>query len=251
MSKKTNQSEKPIFLALLLFAAVLILFNQWQLSEISSMLGGAPMRSFTPGASISLEGGEKITYAPVLLAQGESPVLSGYGTKVKQLPTISSSAKKDKTGDAVQDALNMLVPTGTPEYGQAAGVSFDDPINAQKVLGNFERSIQLSVEEQTRWEGIVGRFTCDYCCGSPQNPTIITSCGCAHAKAWRGLGKFLIKTYESKVTDEQILGELSKWKALWYPGPTVKRVIEEQSLSGGESSAPVNLNALPTMVGGC
>ncbi|HLF55048.1 MAG TPA: hypothetical protein VI612_04985 [Candidatus Nanoarchaeia archaeon] len=231
-------------------AAVLILFNQIQLFQLNSMLGLPAIGSFG-GGSFSLSGGEGVTYAPVLLAPGESPVLSSYGTKVKQLPTISSSPEKEKTGDAAQDALNMLIPTGTPEYGQEAGVSFDDPITAQRTWGNYERSIQLNAEQQKRYDKIVGSFTCDYCCGSPQNPTIITHCGCAHARAWRGMAKFFIQKYGDQVTDEQIMGELSRWKALWYPGPTVQRVLQEQSLSGGESSAPVKLDELPQMVGGC
>ena len=231
-------------------AAVLILFNQIQLFQLNNMLGIPSVVSFKGGGgSLSLEGGEGVTYAPILLAGGESPVLSGYGTKVKQLPTISSSPEKEKTGDTAQDALNMLVPTGTPEYGQEAGVSFDDPISAQRTWGSYER-LQLSPEQEKRWEGIVGKFTCDYCCGSPQRPTIITHCGCAHAKAWRGMAKWFIQKYGDKVSDEQIMGELSKWKALWYPGPTVKRVLQEQSLAGG-STEPVKLDELPQMVGGC
>ncbi len=233
-------------------AAVLILFNQIQLFQLNSMLGIPTVGGFKiGGGSLTLEGGEGVTYAPVLLAGGESPVISGYRTKIKQLPTISPTPEKEKTGDAVQDALNMIVPTGTPEYGQEAGVSFDDPIGAQKVWGAHERSVQLSPEQQKRWEGIVGRFTCDYCCGSPQNPTIITNCGCAHAAGWRGAAKWFIQKYGDQVTDEQIMGELSKWKALWYPGPTVKRVLQEQALSEGGSLEPVKLDELPSMVGGC
>jgi len=231
-------------------AAVLILFNQIQLFQVSNMLGGGGgLKSFIPGASFA--GGDKTTYAPVLLAAGESPVLQGYSTKVKQLPTISSSVQKPKTGDVAQDTLNMLVPTGQPEYGAEAQVSFDDPILSQKNWGSYEGSITLTGDQQTRYDKIVGSFTCDYCCGSAQRPTIITHCGCAHARAWRGMAKWFISKYGDKYSDEQIMGELSKWKALWYPGPTVKRVIEEQSLSGGANSAPVKLDELPQMVGGC
>ena len=233
-------------------AAVLILFNQIQLFQLNSMLGIPTVGGFKlGGGSISLSGGEGKVLAPVLLAAGESPVLSGYGTKVKELPTISKSVEKPKTGDAAQDALNMLVPTGSPDYGAEAQVSFDDPILSQKNWGSYEQSITLTAEQQKRYDKIVGSFTCDYCCGSPQRPTIITHCGCAHARAWRGMAKWFIQKYADKVTDEQIMGEMSKWKALWYPGPTVKRVVEEQSLSGGGSSAPVKLDELPSMVGGC
>jgi len=248
--QKDEVSNSTIWL--IAIAAVLILFNQIQLFQLGNMMGGQSgvMNIFKGGGgSLSLKG-EGVTYAPVLLSSGESPVLSGYGTKVKQLPTISKSAEKKDTGEVAQDALNFLVPTGTPEYGQEAGVTFDDPIASQKTWGSYEQ-LQLTSEQKTRWDKIVGSFTCDYCCGSPQRPTIITHCGCAHARAWRGMAKWFIQKYGDQVTDEQIMGELSKWKALWYPGPTVKRVVQEQSLSSGETSAPVKLDELPQMVGGC
>lgn len=236
----------------IVIAAVLILFNQIQLFQISNVMGGGSSGTALFGSSpASLKGGDKVTYGPVLLAAGEQPVISGYRTKVKELPTISSAPPLKKTGDAVQDTLNTVVPQGTPEYGQEVGVSFDDPITSQHTWGAMERSIQLTPEQQKRWQHIVGSFTCDYCCGSPKQPTIITQCGCAHAAAWRGMAKYFIQKYGDQVTDEQIMGELTKWKALWYPGPTVKRVVQEQSLSGGAPSAPVNLNQLPQMVGGC
>ncbi len=249
-SKKDNSNNLMIWA--IAIAAVLVLFNQWQIMQVNGLIGSSTSSAHLSGGSLVLADGDKITYAPILLAAGESPVIAGYGTKVKQLQTISPTPKKSKTGDAVQDALNMIVPTGTPEYGTEIGVSFDDPIVSQKKLGALERSIKLDANQEARWKKIVGSFTCDYCCGSPKRPTIITHCGCAHAAAWRGLARFLIQKYNDKVTDEQIIGELSKWKALWYPGPTVQRVIQEQQLSGGKTdNAPVNLDQLPGMVGGC
>jgi len=251
-SKKDNSNNLMIWA--IAIAAVLVLFNQWQIMQVNGLLTGTSVVASHSGSggSLLLADGDKITYAPILLAAGESPVIAGYGTKIKQLQTISPTPKKPKTGDAVQDALNMIVPTGTPDYGTEIGVSFDDPITAQKKLGTLERSIKLDANQEARWKKIVGSFTCDYCCGSPQRPTIISHCGCAHAAAWRGLARFLIQKYNDNVTDEQIMGELSKWKALWYPGPTVQRVLQEQQLSGGKTdSAPVNIDKLPGMVGGC
>lgn len=245
------------FVLLLAVIVALFFYNQLQLFELSALVGAGGMPrvsvpAFGGGATILLSDGEKVTYAPVLLAAGEQPVLQGYGTKIKELPTVSATPKKQKTGDIVQDTLNKIVPTGTPEYGAEIGVSFDDPINAQQKLGQLERSIQLNENQQQRWLKIVSSFTCDYCCGSPQRPTRITQCGCAHAAAWRGLAKLLITKYDDKLSDEQIMGELSKWKALWYPGPTVQRIIKEQSATGGKTdNAPVSLDALPQMVGGC
>jgi len=116
--------------------------------------------------------------------------------------------------------------SGTPWYGQQAGVSFDDPITAQNLWAKG-RAIQLSPQEEQRWGRIVNSFTCDYCCGSPQNPTIITRCGCAHSLAAQGMAKWFIKNYGSSYSDEEIYGEMARWYALWYPGPTVKRILLE------------------------
>lgn len=188
----------------------------------------APIFSST-GGTISLgkfEYGPKTTLKPMPLAQGEQPVIQGYGSKVKSIPTISELVISPSTGDAVQDVLNNVVPRGTPWYGEQAGVSFDDPIAAQnswkKGLG-----IQLSADEQARWQRIVNSFTCDYCCGSPQNPTIITRCGCAHSVAAQGMAKWFIKYYGNSYSDEEIYGEMARWYAVWYPGPTVKRILHE------------------------
>lgn len=244
-------AQSPLLLGAIAVATVLILFNMWQISALSSMIGSGGARVGGGGALSFSAAGEGKVLAPVLLASGESPVLPNYKTKVKELPTISSNPAKSATGDPVQDALNAIVPVGTPPYGQQAGVSFDDPIKAQQVWGGYERSIQLTPEQQTRWQGIVGKFTCDYCCGSPSQPTIITHCGCAHAAAWRGMAKWFIANTGDKYTDEQIFGELSRWKALWYPGPTVQRVLQEQAAGTGGAATAANIGNLPGMVGGC
>jgi len=174
----------------------------------------------------NFEYGPKLTLKPMPLAQGEQPAIQGYKSKVKPLPTISELQMKPITGNAAQDLVNNVVPTGTPWYGPQAGVSFDDPITAQNLWAKG-RAIQLSPQEEQRWSRIVNSFTCDYCCGSPQNPTIITRCGCAHSMAAQGMAKWFIKNYGDSYSDEEIYGEMARWYALWYPGPTVKRIMLE------------------------
>ena len=173
-----------------------------------------------------LEYGSKITIKPMPIASGEQPAIQGYRTKVKPLPTISELQIKPSTGDVVQDLLNNIVPTGTPWYGPEAGVSFDDPITAQKLWAKG-RAVELNQNEEERWQRIVNSFTCDYCCGSPQNPTIITRCGCAHSSAAQGMAKWFVKNYGSKYSDEEIYGEMARWYALWYPKGTIERIIQE------------------------
>lgn len=212
-----------IILVVMLVANNLLITTAYATAGTAASIGGG-------GGSISIkpgfEYGAKVTLKPMPLAAGESPRLQGYRTIVKPLPTISELSLSPPTGDVVQDLVNNVVPKGTPWYGQEAGVSFDDPITAQRLWAKG-RAIQLSPEEQARWERIVNSFTCDYCCGSPQNPTIITRCGCAHSAAAQGMAKWFIKNYGSQYSDEEIYGEMARWYALWYPGPTVKRIAEE------------------------
>lgn len=180
----------------------------------------------TVTVAAGFEYGAKTTLKPMPLATGEPPRISGYRTKVKTLPTISELEIAPSSGDLGQDLINNIIPRGTPSYGAEAGVSFDDPLAAQKLWAKG-RAIQLSSGEQQRWERIVNSFTCDYCCGSPQNPTIITRCGCAHSAAAQGMAKWFIQNSGSQYSDEEIYGEMARWYALWYPGPTVKRIALE------------------------
>ena len=260
MTKKKTDSPTQFLTWTLVFVALLILFNQWQIFNLHSLLGvkaagSISLSKFTPTIFSEGEGEYKIL-GPALLAAGEQPVIEGYKTKIKEFPTISGNKQsKSKTGDAVQDLINTIIPTGTPEYGVDLGVSFDDPVPALQKLGQIERSTKLQdPAAEARWKKIIGSYTCDFCCGSPNHPTIINNCGCAHAAAWRAVAKYLIAKYGDKYTDEQIMGEMTRWKALWYPGPVIKRILQEQQAGGSSTASKVDatsLGDLPGMVGGC
>ncbi len=224
-SRKQRSSrffESRLTLMLLVAAVALVALNQFLLPQAYALTmvggGGGTVGAFTYGA--------KTTLKPMPLAQGEQPAIAGYRSKVKALPTISELAMVPSSGDAVQDLINNVVPRGTPWYGAEAGVSFDDPITAQKLWGKGE-AIQLDSAQEERYNRIVNSFTCDYCCGSPQNPTIITRCGCAHAKAARGMARWFISTYGDRFSDEEIYGEMARWYALWYPQGTIQRILQE------------------------
>lgn len=234
---KEKPSEKNPFLFRnnIAFGAVMILVlllivNNFMITTAFATSGASSSFNGVSSGSISIKQGfdygSKVTLKPMPLASGESPRIQGYRTIVKPLPTISELSLSPPTGDVAQDLVNNVVPRGTPWYGQEAGVSFDDPITAQQLWAKG-RAIQFSSAEEQRWNRIVNSFTCDYCCGSPQNPTIITRCGCAHSAAAQGMAKWFIKNYGDKYSDEEIYGEMARWYALWYPGPTVKRIAQE------------------------
>ena len=65
--------------------------------------------------------------------------------------------------------------------------------------------------------------------------TMNKNCGCAHAKAVRGMYRFLIQNYGDKYSDEQMVGESHRWYALWYP----KGMLEDYLLfTGSENTLP-------------
>ncbi len=232
---KKNLKEPFLFRSNLVFTlamilTVLIVFNQFLIPRVYAFTGIGGGGGGAISISAELEYGPKTTLKPMPLSQGEQPRIPGYKSIVKPLPTISELEIMPSTGDLVQDLINNIIPRGTPWYGAEAGVSFDDPITAQNLWGRGE-SIQLDSKQDERWKRIVNAFTCDYCCGSPQSPTIITRCGCAHAQAARGMAKWFVKNYGDKYSDEEIYGEMARWYALWYQQGTVQRIIQESQVA--------------------
>lgn len=272
------------------FIAVLIFFNQFQISQVNAAISGTSSPVARIAKSISLGtskfgGSEKggVVIGPQLNSDGRT-------TKLVEWPTISETPAPKSTGNPSQDAIATVVPTGTPFYAlegpgveKIQGATFDDPLTSQKVwaglLGSRRfgtaNTIQLTPEEEQRWKKLTSVFTCDFCCGGPNSVTTINRCGCAHSFAWQGMAKFFIKYYP-QYTDEQILGEMTKWKAIWYP----KGMIQDYLVYTGQASADIlthggsigirqqflqqapnaqrqtkaqvtPLDELPSMVGGC
>jgi len=267
---------------------VLILFNQFQISEVNASLSGvsSPVSSFMKSVSTPLRlgsGKDGVVIGPQLNTDGRT-------TKLVEWTTISDTPATKSTGNPTQDAIAAVVPTGTPFYilegpgtEKIKGATFDDPITSQKVWASLlgsrrfgtENAIQLTPEEEERWKKVVSVFTCDYCCGGPNSVTTINRCGCAHSYAWQGMAKFFIKYYP-QYTDEQVMGEMTKWKGLWYPQGMIQDYlvytgqqpastlthggsvgIKQQFLQQGsngqqQTQATVTpLKDLPAMVGGC
>lgn len=148
----------------------------------------------------------------------------------------SYTQKKGQNQEASQSISNSsfnVLPTGTPEvYGaeldlEYDDVSADDPQGADKAIekmAKFDKNIQLENENLERYIHILyekeGGISCEYCCGAPsiifKNGEL--ACGCAHSYAMRGIAKYLITEHGEEMSDERILGELGKWKVLFFPG---------------------------------
>ncbi len=271
---------------ILIFAvAVLVFYNQIQIAGLSSFVSTGKISNpvqKTISKATSLFSGEKggKIIGPMMNSDRRT-------TKLVEWPTISETPAPKDTGNPTQDAINYVVPTGTPFYVEKGpgsellnGISFDDPITSQKAWASFlgsrrfgtQNEIKLTAEEQQRYSKMVNGFTCDYCCGGPNSVTAIPNCGCAHSYAWQGMAKFFIKYYPEK-TDEEIMGEMTKWKGLWYPQGMIQDYLvysgqmNAKSLrhggssgiiaqfadgsTGGEEASAADLKDLPGMVGGC
>ncbi|MBI4448437.1 hypothetical protein HY641_00225 [Candidatus Woesearchaeota archaeon] len=243
MAKKESSVEYtfniPTLVLIALFAGIII-FNQYQIMTFG--ISGPGTFSLSGRTNLALPpGSQGTTLGPVFNSDGRT-------TSVKELPTISATPDPAPSGDPVQDAINRYVPTGTPEYGAALGVSFDDPINSLNKLARYDQTEQLDTpEEKARYDKLAYGFSCDFCCGGPNSVTHISNCGCSHAAAWRGVFKYFIKN-NPEYTDEQLIGEATRWKTLWYPGPMMKRILSEGSSGSVDAST---LSQLPGMVGGC
>ena len=235
--------------------AVLILFNQVQISQASALIG---------------------------LKTGALTALT--------LKTTSTKTSLKLTGDPTQDAMAVVIPRGTPFYGEALGVSFDDPIRSLEIIAQLDPSygrskVQLSQEEKARYIkiGTTPTMACEYCCGAT---TLVfkdgrPACGCKHSWAMRGVAAYLIKNYPD-MSDEEIMKEIAKWKGLFFPKQMIQRYIQETQTgqytpdiasllldideeklkemkaavasSGNQQSSSepaASINDLPSMVGGC
>jgi hypothetical protein len=131
------------------------------------------------------------------------------------------------------------------------------PYDAQKadatinIMANIDRNLVLEGKDLRRYIDITSRISCEYCCGAKSiivtnedvertNQQIeaaiakgelteqdagryrkeagVAACGCAHSYAMRGLAKYLVKEHGNEFTDDEVLEELGKWKALFFPG---------------------------------
>ncbi len=243
-------------MALLVLAVVMVALTQFQIYQLSTMVPGGGFHGtglLSAFSGISGSSGKNVILGPALKPDGK--------IGISEFPTISEMPNPKATGDPAQDALNRYVPTGMPWYGAEVGVNFDDPVGSLDRWARYDGGIDgrrfntpgvtiketdLSPAAKARYDKLINLFTCDFCCGSPNNPTRIGNCGCAHSAAWRGIFKYFLKNHEDKFNDEQLMGEATRWKLLWYPGPSIKRILTE-----GGSAEQVSLDSLPSMVGGC
>ncbi len=175
------------------------------------------------------------------------------------------------SGLFIQD-FNM--PSGMPMYGTNMGISYDDvstsnPVKADETISkmaDYDRNIKLTGTNKQRYIDILYNLeegiSCEYCCGAT---SIIfedgtPACGCAHSYAMRGLTKYLIVNEGDNFSDGEIMEEVSKWKALFFPNQIMNKAEMLKSMNVNPTFTNVGSNKYRGieksfggggMVGGC
>ncbi|RMF55127.1 hypothetical protein D6745_03085 [Candidatus Woesearchaeota archaeon] len=237
--REENIVTKPVA-ALMVLAILVVLFNQVQINSISKMLEHG-ISTKTSSSGTPLLAGEKD------LSSINIDELKTTGHTVAAVFPVENI----KTPD---DAMAIMFPTGTPDYGEELGVSYDDPVSSLSVLARMYRGLKDEVQKNNpeawhRFMSLASKpvgISCEYCCGV--GPVGIdkngnSACGCQHNPALLTVALYL--TAYTDYTDGEILREVMRWKTLFFP----KKMIElGMTVAGGDTSA---LDNLPGMVGGC
>lgn len=235
-AKKTVTIQRSFFpiLILTILVASVMAFNQYQIFSISESLGVGGFSSSSSGSSKELSN--------IDLAELKS---TGH--------TIAAVLPVEDILTA-QDAIDIMIPTGTPEYGEDLGVSFDDPTGSLATLANMYRGLKAEVEanDPESWERYMNMasmpvgISCEYCCGLQAigiDKKGNSACGCQHNPALLSVALYL--TAYTDYSDGEILREVMLWKTLFFPKDMVKLGL---TVAGGDTSS---LEELPGMVGGC
>ncbi len=209
--------QKKYGIALIFVLLFMLIINQWQLGMMNKMLAAASSQANAAAPANSASG-----------ATATSGVLPA---------------------DIAAVADKMLTRGAPPVYGAKLGISFDNPATAINILSPFEqdtRQDKLTGTLLQRYIAIGQQTACEFCCGATTLvfPDGSKACACAHSAAMRGVIAYLLTTQGNTMSDQQILEEANKWKAVFFPGPTVQKYLASQGRGATNAS-------LPSQVGGC
>ncbi|MDI6721891.1 MAG: hypothetical protein QMD85_05835, partial [Candidatus Aenigmarchaeota archaeon] len=155
-------------------------------------------------------------------------------------------------------AVDKVMPKGVPDgYGKELGITYDEPLKALDVLAKLDGDLyddgkikfsDLSAGMQSRYMKMGMSVGCEFCCGAQ---VLIQrngqpACSCAHSAGMRGLMKYLLKN--TGMTDEQIMKEVLKVKAISFPKEMVQRYMEQSGMIQAQNTQNTEL---PEQVGGC
>ncbi len=122
---ENNMFSKPL-IALMVIASIIILINIYQVNAITALAGLS-----SGGGSSRLNEFSNVNISDI------------HSTAQTIAALFPISQMKTE-----QDAMKYMFPTGTPSYGAALGVSFDDPVNSLSRLQNMFETINSQVKSQ-------------------------------------------------------------------------------------------------------
>jgi hypothetical protein len=181
--------------------------------------------------------------------------LAGLEREVRQLRVLNPYYR-------FKEIRYEVMPAGTPlTYGEELNVSFDQVQASINVMRNFDPTygkdgIVLSDDNLRRYVQVGSATACLYCCDARTlvDPKGVAACGCAHSQAMRGLAAYLITNYRDDYTDEELVEELNRWRAVYFPKQTLTEALVEQR-NAGEPGIQEIMDEfpefMPQMVGGC
>lgn len=233
-----DHGEAPVLnkwgLVALVVLALVVIMNQYFIMSLSGPSFGSSSNF------ISLKGGN-VDLSKVDISQIQS---------TPQGVAVLFPVKDIKTAD---DAIAVMIPSGTPEYGGAMGVSYDDPVNSLELMVRAYPALKKQAQENPEiWQRYLNLaaaptgISCEFCCGiGPQGIDAQgnSRCGCSHNPAVQTLTLWLMMNTE--YSDAEILREVYLWKALFFPKNMVEIALK---IAGGDTAV---LEDLPGMVGGC
>lgn len=163
-----------------------------------------------------------------------------------------------------KEIRKSVTPSGVPEiYGEELGLSFDKVQESIDVMvpfgptfGQEGKKIVLDSSDLERYKRIGASISCEYCCGveSLTKEDGSAACGCAHSIMMRALAAYLIQNHPNEFTDEEILEQLVKWKAVFFPKQTLVKKLQELEKAGEPGIKEILEEFpefMPSMVGGC
>ena len=239
---------------LIILAFCILAYNQAMIFGAQNAVEKLSQTAFSANVSIG-------TGAGGIQAQGtgatavEKDLSSVDLSKIKSTQQSVAAVFPVERIKSQQDAIDMMIPTGTPEYGQAMGVSFDDPVKSLSLLASSYPALKADVEKNNpavwkRFMALASKpvgLSCEYCCGI--GPIGIdkngnSACGCQHNPAILTVTLWLMEN--TQYSDAQVLKEGLRWKSLFFP----KNMVDLAMQASGTSSSAQG-GALPGMVGGC
>ncbi|MFQ5493309.1 MAG: hypothetical protein ACE5DX_04080 [Candidatus Dojkabacteria bacterium] len=152
--------------------------------------------------------------------------------------------------------IDDIIPTGVPYYGKQLGVTYDDVVGSLSILAALDEypdGPSKDVSWFDRYIKIGMMTSCEFCCSAK---TLVfkngaAACGCQHSKGMRGLLAWLLENSPEK-SDQEILTEVNRWKALYFPKQTLKKAAELGENGDIDYERVLNeMKDAPDMVGGC